>query len=323
MAITIPIQKKTAVNVPLPQVATQKIIQPILKQDIIFQQPNSVPQVPLSNENELFSLTLPSPEDVWESPQGVENLTLFLYGGDGIGKSSFSAMFPDSFHLFYEPSGKDLGGKDLAGFRREPKNWEEFVKYVNLLEDAKKNNKLTFKYVVIDVVDICFYHCQADYLQKHNLKEMPNDYGKSWQAVESIFRENIYRLARCCGVIFISHVTEKKIEHLNGLTYDTLVPTIANKGNNVLKKFCDVKALYKMNGFGERTLVIQANTECEAKNRLDSKFRYINGDRINEIPMGNSKEESWENFSLALANKLPLPNNNNKSGVSITPRKVV
>lgn len=251
-------------------------------------------------------VTLPEEEEVWEAPKEVTNFSIFIYGAEGIGKSSFAAMFPNTFHLFYEPSGKDLGGAKLAGYRREPANWQEFLSYVTLIENQKAEGKLRFENVVIDVVDVCFYHCLLDYLQSKNLTEMPNDYGKSWQAVEQGFRQAVYRLARCCGVIFLSHRTEKKTKHMDEKEYETITPTIMNKGNSVLTKFCDIKGYYRMDEYGDRELVIRPTTWCESKNRFESRFKHVNGVPVESIPMGKSKEEAWESFLLAFNNSLPV-----------------
>jgi hypothetical protein len=245
-------------------------------------------------------LSLPTKKTIPVSE--IENYAIYIYGKDGIGKTSFTAQFENSFHFFYEPSGDAL-----SLYTVEPKDWDEFLLYITLLEKQKEIGELKFKTAVIDVVDICFKHCIAHVCKPLGVDWPPSDYGKTWNKASDEFRMAVYRLKRIMGLIFVSHSTEKNIERLDGMKYDTIVPTITNTGHQVLSKFCGLKACYLMNTRGQRVLVIEPNNTCEAKNRIVGKFLYTNGNRITEISMGKNEVEAMINFKKAYNNQLVEP----------------
>lgn len=237
-----------------------------------------------------------------EPVKNIQNYVIYLYGKDGIGKTSFSAQFPNALHFFFEPSGDALSTYEVM-----PKSWAEFIDYIELLESEKAKGTLKFETVIIDVIDICFKMCIEHVCEPLGVNWPPSDYGKTWNQVSEEFRKAMFRIKCVTGLAFVSHMTERNVERMDGQKYDTIVPTITNTGNQVLSKFCGLKACYMMNTSGQRILVIEPNNLCEAKNRISGHFLYTSGKKINEIPMGNSETEAWKNFNLAYNNKLVEP----------------
>jgi len=235
--------------------------------------------------------------------EGIQNYAIYVYGKAGIGKTSFSSMFPNSLHIFYEPSGDAL---EL--YSVEPKTWDELEQYVELLEEQKEAGTLKFETVVIDVVDLCYKSCIEHICKPMDCDWPPQDYGKTWTRIKDTFRALMYRIKRITGLVLISHAVERDIERLDGMSYSTLVPTISGSGNDVITKFCGVQGFYTMDNRGKRILVIEPNNTSEVKNRIKNHFLYTDGSKILEIPMGKSEEESWKFFIQAFENKLKKPN---------------
>lgn len=256
------------------------------------------------------SISLPTEKTV--PLEGIQNYAIYIYGPAGIGKTAFTSMFPNAFHLFYEPSGDAL-----SMYAKEPANWKEFLGYIALLEDQKRSGTLKFETVILDVVDLCFQQCIKYVCEPMGVDWPPSDYGKTWNKIKSEFRDALYRLKRVTGLVMVSHSTAKATERMDGQKYDTLVPTITNSGNDVISKFCGMQCFYTMKSDGRRILVIDVNTCSEAKNRVKGHFLYSDGSRMSEVPMGNSEEESWKNFNLAYNNKFKRP----KPTVTVTRNK--
>lgn len=247
-------------------------------------------------------LSVSLPTEKTKPVSGIQNYAIYIYGKTGIGKTSFTSMFPNALHLFYEPSGDAL-----SIFSREPKNWDEFLAYIALLEDQKASGTLKFETVIIDIIDLCFQQCLQYVCKPMGVDWPPSDYGKTWNKIKEEFRNALYRIKRVTGLVMVSHCTEKSIERMDGNTYDTLVPTITNSGNDVISKFCGMQCFYTMKSTGQRVLAIDVNNDSEAKNRVKGHFLYTDGSRMPEIPMGKSEEESWKNFNSAYNNKFKRP----------------
>lgn len=256
------------------------------------------------------SVTLPTERT--KPVEGIQNYAIYVYGKGGIGKTSFTAQFPNALHLFYEPSGDAL-----SLYAREPKNWEELLAYIDLLETQKEEGTLKFETVIIDVVDIAFKQCIKYVCEPMGVDWPPSDYGKTWNRCGDEFREAIYRLKRIVGVVLVSHATEKNIERLDGIKFDTVIPTITNTGHQVLSKFCGLQACYRMLSTGERVLTIEPNNICESKNRITGHFQYTDGKRIHNISMGASEMEAWKNFNDAYDNKLIAPKTQEESETTL------
>lgn len=252
-------------------------------------------------------VSLPTKKTV--PPTNIGAFNSYIYGLQKIGKTSFSMMFPNTLHFMFEPSGKAYSIHEV-----EPKNWMEFLAYISELEKAKLAGSLTFETFALDTVDLLYGMC-SDYVCQAIGVEHPtdaNDFGKTWQKVESTFREAMVRLIRVGGVVALSHETEKEIETRAGNKYQSIVPSAPKKCHLVLSKLFDVTGNYYVNAKGKRVLRITPSNEVEAGNRMGREhFHYPDGTPIIEIPMGNSPEESYENYSKAFANKLDRPKSKN------------
>ena len=247
------------------------------------------------------SVSLPTQGNV--PPIDLEAFSYYIYGQHKIGKTSFTSMFRDAFHLFYEPGGKDY--KNILF--REPKNWTEFMQYVVLLEDQKRLGTLPFKTVILDPVDLCYRDCLVHFSRQACGKDYPpmNDFGKTWNLIGDQFRDAIYRLAKVSGVVFVSHAKEQTITKSDDTSYEMIRPTSANKCHEILSKFCDMTGYFHMNTDNKRVLRILPDMHMESGNRFENHFRYAGTTKpMHEILMGESKQDAYLNFLKAFNNQV-------------------
>jgi hypothetical protein len=231
--------------------------------------------------------------------------TIWLHGQAGIGKTSLSAMFPQS-HLFC------AGGQAKALKARYVvlQSWGQFA---NLVDQFKQS---TFKTATIDLVeslyDMCFEHVlnelQIDYPGKTSSGK--DDFGKSWFFIRKEFAKVVSKLMSLednQGLVMVSNSIygERTIEE--GSTVEDVHPNLSARPLNFIAGAVDIIGFYTLNGKGERELVIRPKPGLMAKCRIDHRFKYTNGKPIEAIPMGNSKEEAYKNFMLAFDNKLSPP----------------
>lgn len=236
-------------------------------------------------------------------PSSIESYTLFIYGLQKIGKTSFTMQFQDVLHFMFEPSAKDYSVYEVV-----PESWDEFKGYVNLLKEEKKAGTLKFKTFALDTIDLCYQLCARWVCDNNGVDHLSQGaYGALYEQCNTEFRDTMIALSRLGGFIALSHSKDKEIELKNGGKYQMTVPSSANGCSLVMAKFCDVIGHYHIGKDGKRYLQIRPNNEAEAGNRLESKFHYSNGDPIMDIPMGESAVEAYKNFNLAFNSKLDKP----------------
>ena len=239
----------------------------------------------------------------------IGGYTILIFGKKKIGKTTICQHFKNTLFFMLE-----RGAKKLSIYKREPKTWFEFKKYVALLQKDK-----TFDTVVIDPPDIAYDLCLRYVCDTKLGIDHPggvNDYGKSWNAVKSEFISEIRKIENSGkGVIFISHQKETEIEKRDGKKYSMLTNTMPGQAKEVIEGMVDLWANYDYDG-EKRTLIIQGDDFIDAGHRLNEppnpKFLYTNGEPIREIPMGKTSKEAYDNLTKAFNNKLEKPRKEEK-----------
>lgn len=234
-------------------------------------------------------LTLPLQPSVPSSDLG--DFIILLYGLPKIGKTTLAAQFPGAFFLMFEP-----GGKSLAIYQREVRNWDDFIQYVKLIESDTR-----FKTVVLDTVDIAWKMCEDAVCRQMGISHPGDeDYGKGWARVADEFTKWISRLNKAGkGVIFISHAKEKQITRRSGASSDRIVPTMAGGARRVIEPMADIFGYYEYGDDGEHQLRVRGDDLVTAGTRLTEHFKDIE----DVIPMGNSPQEAYRNFMRAFDNE--------------------
>tara|TARA_R110001592_G_scaffold265951_2_gene531560 strand:- start:876 stop:1703 length:828 start_codon:yes stop_codon:yes gene_type:complete len=239
-----------------------------------------------------------------EIPTSISQYSVFIYGQQKIGKTSLTSKFPKALHFFFEPSGTDYELFEVA-----PKNWDEFLQYISLLEKQEEAGELQFETFILDVVDLAYEMCLKHHSGLQGLDYPPkNDFGQTWKEIKDGFRAALIRLARIGGIVCVSHHKEVVIETRGGIEYSMMKPSAPNGCVDVLSKWADLTAYYRVAEGGGRELCITPSDEYEAGNRMESRFKYKKTKtQVTAIPMGESSDESFENFMLAFNNELLAP----------------
>jgi len=239
-----------------------------------------------------MKLTLPSTKSEVETD--INRFSFFIYGSQKIGKTTFSAQFPDAMHMMFEP-----GAKTESIYQVEPKNWKEVVEYIRLLN----NEPNSFKNVVIDTVDLMFDMCSKEVCNEAGV-EMLKDigFGDGYSKVGTKFRQALIDIHSKRGLICLSHNKDKMKKSDSDPEFTT--PSITSTGAKVIGKWIDLTGHYYINHKGERMLRIRPSLDMEAGTRIKTHFTYEDNSPINEIPMGNNEVESYKNFVDAFNNKL-------------------
>lgn len=249
-------------------------------------------------------LGLSLPTEYTTPSENLSDYSILLYGRKKIGKTTLAAQFAKESKTFFMFT--ETGGKALSLYARLVTKWEEAMGYLQLLEEDQR-----FDQVVIDIADVIYDYCMEFICSMKGI-EHPQDegYGKAWNALKTEFSGWIRRILNLNkGVIFISHDRLREIESFNGTKYEKIVPTLSGQAEDVISGLVDMWFYYTYWG-EERVLVIEGDDHIEAGRRvLKNRFYTPSGDRLKMIPMGNSPEESYENFLLAWNNEF-IPENN-------------
>ena len=239
----------------------------------------------------------------------LARVVMLLYGREGVGKTSLAAQFPKALFLCTEP-----GARHLELIRYDVSSWLDFKKACAAVPDHPSQT------VVIDTIDIAYDYCQRTTCRKLGI-DHPGDegYGKGWDLCKRAFAEVISPLINCGkGVIFVSHETERTLEHRNGKKETRIVPSLSNTGRKILEPAADIVAYY---GFGvdedgdsteDRFLQLTGDGMIFAKNRWGEMFSRskING--------GSSAVECYENFMKACSGgKALTPGTKKRRGLKV------
>jgi hypothetical protein len=220
-----------------------------------------------------------------------------ISGGEGVGKTSTAAYFPDP--VFLVAAGEDsLGTLVQAGeIPATPafppmKNWLDTCQALDELLESKKSPGT----LVLDALDgfesLAVEHIKRTKFDGDRLKFQ--SYGNGWYAVSDNWREFLSILdgiaTQGTNVIILAHIEVKKMNSPDSIDYDRWQPA-ANKGvwaltsrwcDNILQLGCvqnieetDGKA--KARGTGDRIMFTSPNPARVCKNRLGMEEQYLLG----------------------------------------------
>lgn len=218
---------------------------------------------------------------------------VFLFGVEGVGKSSFAAGAPDPFFVSFEG-----GTAHLDVERGEPRTWQEAIALVRWAGAEK------YRTIVLDTVNwlesLCHAHVCAE--QKWSSIEDPG-YGKGYVAALNAWREMLADLERIWqggkNIILLAHAERKVFTNPEGGAWDRYEVAMHAKSAGLLKQWADA-VLFAIHETttkkeGQRTVGISTGAHVmhtawsaawDAKNRLNLPA---------ELPL------SWRAFADAAA----------------------
>lgn len=251
-------------------------------------------------------MTLPEEDNV--PPTNLSDYTFLLYGRKKAGKTSMLAHFPKPFFIGTEP-----GTKGLRVRARNVASIKDIEEIMTLLETKFKSGERYCETLVWDTIDFV-YEFAFDGVCKSKMISHPNeekDFGQTWREISSAFRGVVLRSLRLgCGVVFVSHDTEKEVEVPDGVDDDgdpktkpvmRRMPTMAAKALNEIEGLVDVIGFYEYDG-SKRALHIRGREDLIAGCRCEENFLTTDGERVLSVPMGDSPKEAAENLQTAFAN---------------------
>lgn len=162
--------------------------------------------------------------------------TVTFYGTPKTGKTTTAAQFPSSLLLAFEK-----GYSAIPGVMAQPINrWSEFRQVIKQLKTDEAHE--TFKNIIVDTADIAYDYCEKYVCSQNNvdkINEIP--YGGGYKQAEHEFDEMLRAIPQMgYGLILISHSQEKTFTDENGLEYQKIVPTLANKPRNIVNRMSDI-----------------------------------------------------------------------------------
>ena len=236
-----------------------------------------------------------------EVADDIRLFSLLIHGEKKIGKTSLFAQEEGALFLEWDPEQKAL-----SIFQRQVPDWRHFLGYVKLIEEQVNAGTFDFRTVVVDGVDQMYSACFAYTCKRLGIVHPhdEDDFGKSWRAIKTEFKEGFLRLMKLPGIAtrFICHSAWREVKSRNGVKIDKLVPTLTGQAEEALVGEVDLWGAYLYDG-AERVLVIKGDEMTGAGHRIDQWFCTPDGEMVQEIPMGASAGEAYVNLNAAFNNE--------------------
>lgn len=204
----------------------------------------------------------------------LKGKSFLIYGERKSGKTTNATKFPKPILLAFEK-----GYSMLSGVYAQPLNtWKEALQVKKqLLADAKevedgKKAETVFSTVVVDTADLAYDCCERYILDVEAVEYL--DESKNMRAYRALSREydKFFQEIVKAGytLVIISHATSKQIKE-NGEKYDKTIPTLPDRGFQVIARLVDVCAYasYETNEDGTTysMLTMRGSKNLEAGSR--------------------------------------------------------
>lgn len=225
--------------------------------------------------------------------------SVLVHGEKKIGKTTMWAHEEGAFFLEFDPVQLSLAIK-----QKHVPSWPHFIAYIDLLEKEPDDVKT----VIVDGVDIAYQLCFNWSCQKMAITHPhdENDYGKSWNFIRAEFESAVLRLLSLneqgIATRFISHSKWAEIKTRGGGKQDKLIPFMTSQAEEVLNGRIDIWAAYTYDE-NKRVLILEGSEEIGAGHRCDGRFLTPDGEAIQEIYMGKSSKEAYNNLLEAFNNE--------------------
>jgi len=172
--------------------------------------------------------------------KGRENLPprLMIYGGEGIGKSTFAAGAPSPVFIQTEDG---LGGMDVARF-------DLATKYPDVIDNIRglRDEEHEFQTVVIDSVDWLERLIHDHVVQQDGATSIEmacGGYGRGYRKALDHFRDVLTALdqlrAKGLAVILVAHAKTERFEDPEHPAYDRYSPRLHKEANALLCEWVD------------------------------------------------------------------------------------
>ena len=195
----------------------------------------------------------------------------FVYGAGKTGKTTLASQMDGALLFAFERGYNAIPGiiaQDIT-------SWADFKKSVKQLKDPAVKEK--FKCVVIDTVDIAADLCEK-YICNQNNVEAVGDlaYGKGYKLFRKELEETFRSITQLdYAVFFISHAKDKEFTRPDGSKYNQIVPTLADKTNEIFKDMADIYGYAHQVVNGDSTSVSLTLRSLDGSVDAGCRFKYM------------------------------------------------
>lgn len=152
------------------------------------------------------------------------------------GKTTIASRFPKALLLAFE-----TGYLAIPGIMAQPINrWSEFKQVLKQLKEDKAHE--LYSNIIIDTADIAYDLCEKFICNQAGvsaINEIP--YGQGWSKASKEFDEALRSIPQMgYGLIMISHSQDKTFVDENGVEYNQIVPTLANRPRLIVDRMSDI-----------------------------------------------------------------------------------
>lgn len=173
-----------------------------------------------------------------EVSRSLRGYTIMFYGAPKTGKTSNAARFPEALLLAFEK-----GYSTIPGVRPQPINtWAEFKKVLKQLKDPAA--KEMYSNIIVDTADIAYDLCEEYICNKEGVDSIGDlGYGKGYNEAGKEFDKALRSIPQMgYGLILISHSQDKTFKDENGVEFNQIVPTLANRPRLIVDRMSELKA---------------------------------------------------------------------------------
>lgn len=269
---------------------------------------------------------------VVEVSNELTDYTVLIYGESAIGKTSTVAKAEGSYVIQCDPDREGLAIRQttipsmtLDDLKKKKPDMTPYDMIVGLIGKAVEDDSVGT--IVIDNLGMFYAHAMAHKCYKEMISNPSeeNDYGATWRAIEDMFAAPLDAIIQTKGkgLICVCHETTKEIETLNG-TYDRIEPAMMKAAFKWVKERTDFAFYLTYGDNGDRVCMMRGDREIWLKCCTDEDnphFYNPEGKPVQQISMGISPTQGWENILKSWNNQLHDINYKSKTRKSRSKRK--
>jgi hypothetical protein len=216
--------------------------------------------------------------------QNIPKVNFLEYTGvfeapEKFGKTTFAALYPKAILLAVEE-----GYKAQVVNKRSIVTWDDYVDFIDKVEENREAIGDNIQTIVIDTVDelyplaaayVCRKQGQKDKTKYNDIKDIP--YGQGWGYHDAEFKKQIKRiLSMGFAVLYLTHSKVKTIKPKNGEAYDMYIATMPDRCAQIVYPACDYIIRGERRAFmdedgnktNKRVLTVQGSDDGVAGNRV-------------------------------------------------------
>lgn len=208
--------------------------------------------------------------------------TFFWYGIPKIGKTTLASKFPDALFFLTEE-----GAKHVSIRAWQIKNWADFLKRLDDLETAVRDDSCPFKTIVIDTIDNLADFADQFICKKYSINILGDlDYGKGYGHYKREITKHLRRITQLSlGLVFISHAQEKEV--LASSVINPYAPAKADVKNGKMRMIVptlEKRAYEFISALADMIFYIQINAQQQRVIQTKPDIHFEAGDRSGRLP---------------------------------------